>query len=80
MDFILSIPKSLRIINESGITGAARVFANPGWIIVVGLVCGVAYFFAGSFIIKYFDLSTPGRKMELFYLKKKRILSFQKKY
>ncbi|WP_322900411.1 PTS transporter subunit EIIC [Mycoplasmopsis felis] len=62
MDFILSIPKSLRIINESGFTGVARVFANPGWIIVVGLVCGVAYFFAGSFIIKYFDLSTPGRK------------------
>ncbi|WP_027120946.1 PTS transporter subunit EIIC [Mycoplasma leonicaptivi] len=62
MDFILSIPKSLRIINESGFTGATKVFANPGWIIVIGLVCGASYFFIGSFVIKKLDLSTPGRK------------------
>ncbi|QGZ97579.1 PTS glucose transporter subunit IIABC [Mycoplasma sp. NEAQ87857] len=62
MDYLLSINKSLAIIRESGFTGAAKVFANPGWIIPIGLVCGLTYFFVGTLMIKKLDLSTPGRK------------------
>lgn len=62
LDYILSIPKSLAIINESGFSGAAKVFANPGWIFPIGLLCGASYFFLGTLIIKKLNLSTPGRK------------------
>ncbi|MGZ9755315.1 PTS transporter subunit EIIC [Mycoplasma sp. 246B] len=61
LDYITSIPKSLRIINESGYTGAARVFANPGWIFPIGFVTAAAYFGVGVGFIKGFNLSTPGR-------------------
>ncbi|QKT05227.1 PTS transporter subunit EIIC [Mycoplasma sp. OR1901] len=61
MDFVLSIPKSLRIINESGYTGAAKVMANPFWIIPLGLLTGAAYYFTGYFMITKLNLSTPGR-------------------
>ncbi|WP_036456763.1 PTS transporter subunit EIIC [Mycoplasmopsis lipofaciens] len=61
MDYLLSFPKSLAIIKESGFTGAHKVFANPAWIIPIGLVCGATYFAVGYFTIKGLKLETPGR-------------------
>ncbi|WP_406614390.1 PTS transporter subunit EIIC [Mycoplasma corogypsi] len=62
IDYLLSIPKSLAIIKESGFSSVRAAFANPGWIIPIGLLCAVAYFGLGTLIIKKLDLSTPGRK------------------
>ncbi|MGZ9414069.1 PTS transporter subunit EIIC [Mycoplasma sp. 5370] len=61
MDYILSIPKSLAIIKESGFTGANKVFANPGWIIPIGALTATTYFFVGTLLIKKLNLNTPGR-------------------
>ncbi|WP_240463411.1 PTS transporter subunit EIIC [Mycoplasma procyoni] len=61
MDYLISIPKSLAIINESGFKGAAKVFANPGWILAIGAAAAASYFFIGTFMIKKFNLNTPGR-------------------
>ncbi|AMD81218.1 PTS system, N-acetylglucosamine-specific, IICBA component [Mycoplasmopsis canis PG 14] len=61
IDFITSIPKSMAIINESGFTGASRVFANPAWIIPIGILTAATYFFVGKILITKLNLSTPGR-------------------
>nr|WP_318032917.1 PTS transporter subunit EIIC [Mycoplasmopsis cynos] len=61
LDFITSIPKSLRIINESNFEGLSRVFANPGWIIPIGLLTATTYLFVGKFVIEKLNLDTPGR-------------------
>ncbi|WBP84289.1 PTS transporter subunit EIIC [Mycoplasmopsis edwardii] len=61
MDYITSIPKSMAIINDSNFTGAARVFANPAWIIPIGLLTAASYFFIGKYLIKKLNLATPGR-------------------
>lgn len=68
MDYLLSIPKSMEIINNSPIrfsTETMKIFANPGWIIPIGLVCATTYFFTGYGLIKYFNLQTPGRGQNL---------------
>ncbi|WP_036452595.1 PTS transporter subunit EIIC [Mycoplasma buteonis] len=62
MDYLLSINKSLAIIRESEFEGARKVFANPGWIVPIGLLCALTYFAVGTLMIKKLDLSTPGRK------------------
>ncbi|WP_426461194.1 PTS transporter subunit EIIC [Mycoplasma hafezii] len=62
MDYLLSINKSMAIIRESHFEGARKVFANPGWIIPIGLICAATYFTVGTLMIKKLDLSTPGRK------------------
>ncbi|WP_322962654.1 PTS transporter subunit EIIC [Mycoplasmopsis cynos] len=61
LDFITSIPKSLRIINESNFEGLSRIFANPGWIIPIGLLTATTYLFVGKFVIEKLNLDTPGR-------------------
>ncbi|WGI36712.1 PTS transporter subunit EIIC [Mesomycoplasma lagogenitalium] len=61
MDYILSISKSLAIINDSGFTGAHKVFANPGWIIVIGAFTAATYFSISVLLIKKLNLNTPGR-------------------
>lgn len=60
IDFLLSIPKSMEIININK-SGASAIFANPAWIFVIGFACAVSYFFVSNFIIKKMNLSTPGR-------------------
>lgn len=60
LDYLLSIPKSLQIINTNK-TGIDAVMANPGWIWVIGAGAAAAYFFLGNFMIKKFNLETPGR-------------------
>ncbi|TDV22701.1 PTS system glucose-specific IIC component/PTS system N-acetylglucosamine-specific IIC component [Mycoplasmopsis mustelae] len=62
LDYILSIPKSLRIINESGYSTLNTVLANPGWIFLIGATTAIAYFGIGVLSIKKLGLSTPGRK------------------
>lgn len=63
-DYLLSIPKSMSIISANK-TGADAAFANPGWLVVIGLACALSYFFVGVFVIKKFNLSTPGRGTNL---------------
>lgn len=67
IDYVLSIPKSTEIITAHGNdpSGAwssiEQTMANPAWVIVIGLFTGAAYFFGGTFAIKKFNISTPGR-------------------
>ncbi|WP_025755348.1 PTS transporter subunit EIIC [Mycoplasmopsis cricetuli] len=61
MDFLISIPKSLAIIKQSGFTSTNAVFANPAWILPIGAATGISYFFVSTLLIKKFNLSTPGR-------------------
>ncbi len=64
IDYLLSIPKSLEIIKENK-TGFSAVMAHPVWIWVIGAATSVLYFFGANFLIKKFDLPTPGRKDNL---------------
>lgn len=60
VDYALSIPKSLDIIaaNKSGFEA---VMANPAWIWVIGAAEAATYFFVTNFVIKKWNISTPGR-------------------
>ena len=60
IDYALSIPKSLDIISANK-TGIDAVMANPAWLMVIGAGAATTYFFAGSWMIKKFNLNTPGR-------------------
>ncbi len=64
IDYALSIPKSMSIIaaNKSGFDA---VMANPAWIWVIGAAAAGSYFFIGSWMIKKFNLNTPGRGSNL---------------
>lgn len=63
VDYLLSIPKSVQIADAKAthISSIVGVFANPGWIFVIGPVCGLSYFFISNLIIKKLNLQTPGR-------------------
>ncbi len=63
IDYVLSIPKSMEIANAKG--GFAGAMANPAWMWVVGAGAAAAYFFSANFMIKQFNLSTPGRGANL---------------
>ncbi|MCR8613096.1 MAG: PTS transporter subunit EIIC [Mycoplasma sp.] len=60
IDYALSIPKSLDIIVANK-TGFDAVLANPLWIWPIGFGTAAMYFFTGNFLIKKFNLNTPGR-------------------
>ncbi|RXY96921.1 PTS fructose transporter subunit IIBC [Malacoplasma penetrans] len=64
IDYLLSIPKSLQII-EANRTGIDAVFANPGWLWVIGLLCALSYIFVGNLLVKKLNLSVPGRGQNL---------------
>ena len=59
IDYVLSIPKSIEIANAKG--GADAVLSNPAWLVPIGIGTGAAYFFGSKFMIKKFNISTPGR-------------------
>ena len=60
IDYVLSIPKSLDIIDANK-SGADAIFAHPAWLWVIGIPTALSYFFLGNFMIKKLNLSTPGR-------------------
>ena len=60
IDYVLSIPKSMDIIAANK-TGFNAAIANPAWIWVIGAAAAAAYFFSANFLIKRFNISTPGR-------------------
>lgn len=71
IDYVLSIPKSMDIINAklNGIVGSAApiynqaeaIFANPGMLIPIGLLCGASYYYAIILAVKFLKIDTPGR-------------------
>lgn len=69
IDYLLSIPKSLDIIAANK-TGISATFANPLWIIPIGLITGLVYFFGSVILIKKFNISTPGRGNNLLGIEK----------
>lgn len=60
LDYLLSIPKSLEIINANK-TGVDAVFANPGWLFPIGILTAITFYFTSTFMIKKLNLQTPGR-------------------
>lgn len=68
MDYLLSIPKSLSIINESGFEGTKAIFANPFWVLALGVLTAILYFSISFFMIKKLNLNTPGRGNNLILL------------
>lgn len=74
VDYLLSIPKSVQIADAKAthISSIIGVFANPGWIFVIGPVCGLSYFFISNLIIKKLNLQTPGRGQNIIRLEEKR--------
>lgn len=64
IDYALSIPKSLEIIAANK-TGADAVFANPIWIWFIGAITASVYYFGSSFLIKKYNISSPGRGKNL---------------
>jgi len=60
IDYVLSIPKSLEIIAANK-TGANAAFAHPAWLWVIGVPTALTYFFGANFLIKKFNLQTPGK-------------------
>lgn len=60
IDYVLSIPKSLKII-EANKTGFSAVMAHPGWIWVIGMATSGLYFSITHFLINKFNLNTLGR-------------------
>lgn len=60
IDYLLSLPKSFAII-DANLNGISAVLANPLWILIIGPLCSFAYFYASKFVIKTFNLQTPGR-------------------
>lgn len=62
LDYLLSIPKSVQIAQAKGaIDYVQGVFANPGWIFVVGPVCALTYYFVSNALVKKLKIATPGR-------------------
>lgn len=72
IDFVLSIPKSLEIVNaklngipSENVKGIYSQFdatlANPFMLIPIGILCGISYYFVVKLAIKVFNVSTPGR-------------------
>lgn len=62
LDYLLSIPKSVQIAEAKGsIDYIQGVFANPGWIFVVGPVCALTYYFVSSALVKKLKIATPGK-------------------
>lgn len=62
LDYLLSVPKSVQIAQAKGAVDYIQgVFANPGWIFVVGPICALVYYFVSSFLIKKLKIATPGR-------------------
>ncbi|MDE7075288.1 MAG: PTS transporter subunit EIIC [Malacoplasma sp.] len=64
-DYLLSIPKSMQIIDAKLASGTFSqvdaVFANPGWLIPIGVACAASYILVGDILVKKFNISTPGR-------------------
>lgn len=60
IDYLLSIPKSMQIIDANR-TGVEAVFANPGWLLVIGALCAASYILIANLLVKKFNISTPGR-------------------
>ncbi len=60
LDYVLSIPKSMDIIHANK-TGIDAAMANPGWIFPIGIGAAATYFFLGKYLIKKFNIQTPGR-------------------
>ncbi|WP_128008754.1 PTS transporter subunit EIIC [Mycoplasma sp. ATU-Cv-508] len=67
IDYLLSIPKSIEIINAN-LSGINAVLANPGWIFAIGLVCALFYYFGGLWAIGKFNFATPGRSTNLIFV------------
>lgn len=65
IDYILSFPKSLELINykyANGIyNGFDKVMANPGMLIPVGLIMSCVYYWVFKICIVKFKMSAPGR-------------------
>ena len=59
IDYVLSIPKSVDIANAKG--GFEGIMANPGWMWIIGIAAAATYFFSANFVIKKWNISTPGR-------------------
>lgn len=75
IDYLLSLPKSFDIINTKlhGIYNSRHdlvmspafnktqaVMANPLWILPIGVICSLSYFFIATFLIKRFHVAAPG--------------------
>ncbi|MBD5446010.1 MAG: PTS transporter subunit EIIC [Mycoplasma sp.] len=60
IDYLLSIPKSMQII-EANRTGVDAVFANPAWLLVIGAICAATYILVANLLVKKFNIATPGR-------------------
>lgn len=71
IDFALSIPKSLEIINAKyyGISGvvdpiynkAEWIFANPFMLFPIGVLTSISYYWIGKMLIVKFNAESPGR-------------------
>lgn len=59
-DYLISLPKSFEIIRVN-YSGVDAVFRNPLWLILIGAVTAVTYYFVTYGMIKKLNLNTPGR-------------------
>ena len=66
LDYVLSIPKSFAIIHAN-YHGFNAVMRNPFWILPIGAAAAATYYYLGSWLIRRFNLSTPGRNNNLIF-------------
>ncbi|WP_339034517.1 PTS transporter subunit EIIC [Spiroplasma endosymbiont of Cantharis rufa] len=59
IDYAASLPQSWALSNNQG-----NIASNPLWILVLTAGAGATYYFVFYFVIKWMNLSTPGRNVE----------------
>ncbi|WP_339029616.1 PTS transporter subunit EIIC [Spiroplasma endosymbiont of Cantharis nigra] len=59
IDYAASLPQSWALSNNQG-----TIISNPLWILVLTAAAGATYYFVFYFVIKWMNLSTPGRNVE----------------
>ncbi|WP_342275586.1 PTS transporter subunit EIIC [Spiroplasma endosymbiont of Cantharis lateralis] len=59
IDYAASLPQSWALSNNQG-----TIVSNPLWILVLTAAAGATYYFVFYFVIKWMNLSTPGRNVE----------------
>ncbi|ALD66117.1 PTS transporter subunit EIIC [Spiroplasma cantharicola] len=59
IDYAASLPQSWALSNYQG-----NIISNPLWILVLTAAAGATYYFVFYFVIKWMNLSTPGRNVE----------------
>ncbi|WP_339024549.1 PTS transporter subunit EIIC [Spiroplasma endosymbiont of Agriotes lineatus] len=62
IDYALSFYQSIKIAKITWESDVSQMWANPGWILPIGILGGGAYYFSFSYLIKKFNYQTLGRE------------------